>query len=100
MLAAFDSRRVYDVWQKLISDEELYELLLGPFEKELRGIETVGIIPDGPLWHLPFEPLVGADGRFFIERTAVLYAPSITVYREMVQRARTVRAPSRSENRY
>lgn len=71
----------------------LYQLLLGPFEQELRGVATLCIVPDGPLWHLPFEPLVAPDGHFFIERTAVFYAPSITVYREMVQRARTVRAP-------
>jgi CHAT domain-containing protein len=71
----------------------LYQLLLGPFEKELRGVETLCVVPDGPLWHLPFEPLLAPDGRFFVERMAVLYAPSITVYREMAQRARRGRAP-------
>src|SRR5262249_15149457 len=64
----------------------LGRLLLGPFRSELQGVRTVCIVPDGPLWHLPFESLVMPDGRFFIERTAVFYAPSITVYREMMQR--------------
>jgi hypothetical protein len=36
MPATFDSRRVYDVWQKLISDEELYELLLADRHRELK----------------------------------------------------------------
>jgi len=36
MTPAFDSRRVYDVWQKLISDEELYERLLEDRHRELR----------------------------------------------------------------
>jgi hypothetical protein len=36
MSAAFDSRRVYDVWQKLIGDEELYELLLVDRHRELK----------------------------------------------------------------
>jgi hypothetical protein len=36
MLTVFDSRRVYDVWQKLISDEELYELLLVDRHRELK----------------------------------------------------------------
>lgn len=36
MSATFDSRRVYDVWQKLISDEELYELLLADRHRELK----------------------------------------------------------------
>ena len=36
MSAAFDSKRVYDVWQKLIGDEELYELLLADRHRELK----------------------------------------------------------------
>jgi CHAT domain-containing protein len=72
---------------------ELYRLLLAPFDSELRGIKTLCIIPDGPLWQLPFESLVQPDGHFFIERMAVFYAPSITVYREMIRRDRSSRAP-------
>src|SRR5690242_15047747 len=38
MAATFDSKRVYDVWQKLIGDEELYELLLADRHRELQQV--------------------------------------------------------------
>jgi CHAT domain-containing protein/Tfp pilus assembly protein PilF/uncharacterized protein YchJ len=63
----------------------LYDLLLAPAAAELQGVQTVAIIPDGPLWQLPFESLVLPDGRFLIEQMACFYAPSISVYREMVR---------------
>jgi CHAT domain-containing protein/tetratricopeptide (TPR) repeat protein len=72
--------------------KELYRLLIAPFGTELHGVETLCIIPDGPLWQLPFESLLMPDDRFLIETTAVFYAPSITVYREMVRRERSSHA--------
>jgi CHAT domain-containing protein len=72
---------------------QLYQLLLAPFQSQLRGVKTLCIIPDGTLWQLPFESLLQPDGRFFVQRMAVLYAPSITVYREMTLRERAERAP-------
>lgn len=63
----------------------LYDLLIAPAEGELKGAKTIAVIPDGPLWELPFESLVLPDGRFVIEQMACFYAPSITVYREMVR---------------
>src|SRR5258708_6006350 len=62
--------------------------MLAPAAAELKGVKTIGIIPDGPLWQLPFESLVMPDGRFVIERMACFYAPSIAVYREMVRHDR------------
>lgn len=66
----------------------LYDLILAPAAAELKGVKTIAIVPDGPLWQLPFESLVMPDGRFVIERMACFYAPSIAVYREMVRRDR------------
>ncbi len=66
----------------------LYDVILGAAAAELKGVTTIGIIPDGPLWQLPFESLVMPDGRFVIERMACFYAPSIAVYREMVRNDR------------
>src|SRR5260221_14756716 len=63
----------------------LYDLLLAPAAAELQGVRTIAVIPDGPLWQLPFESLVMPDGRFLIEQMACFYAPSISVYREMVR---------------
>src|SRR5205085_5508990 len=59
----------------------LFDLLLAPMD--LRGVRTVCIVPDGPLWELPFEALLAPDGRFFVEHTAPFYAPSIAVYARM-----------------
>lgn len=65
-----------------------YDLLLAPVQSELHGVTVAGIIPDGPLWRLPFESLLMPDGRFVLEKIACFYAPSITVYREMSRRER------------
>jgi CHAT domain-containing protein len=70
----------------------LYDQLLAPLANDLRGITTIGFIPDGALWHLPFEALVAPDGRFVVERLACFYAPSITVSREMSAHRRCKRS--------
>ncbi len=60
----------------------LYRQLLAPAAGLLRGRTRLGIIPDGPLWGLPFPALLAEDGRFLIESRSVYYAPSLTVLRE------------------
>jgi len=62
---------------------KLYDLLLAPVAPQLARARVVCIIPDGPLWQLPFETLIAPDGRFFVERAAPFYASSIAVYAQM-----------------
>lgn len=62
---------------------DLYRLLVEPGDGWLRGIDALVIVPDGPLWELPFQALVDADGRYLIEKTTLSYAPSLSVLREM-----------------
>jgi CHAT domain-containing protein len=62
---------------------KLYDLLLAPLAPQLDGASVVCIVPDGPLWQLPFEALVAPNGRFFVERAVPFYAPSIAVYARM-----------------
>jgi CHAT domain-containing protein len=64
---------------------ELYNLLLKPAAEQLRGKSSIIIVPDGPLWELPFQTLQPAPGRYLIETHAVSYAPSLTVLREMAK---------------
>jgi CHAT domain-containing protein/Tfp pilus assembly protein PilF len=64
---------------------ELYDLLLKPAAAQLQGTTRLVIVPDGPLWNLPFQALQTAPNRFLIETHAVSYAPSLTVLREMVK---------------
>jgi len=42
----------------VVSAGGLYDVLLGPLEKELAAIDKLVIVPDGPLVRLPFELLV------------------------------------------
>jgi CHAT domain-containing protein/tetratricopeptide (TPR) repeat protein len=58
---------------------ELYDLLLGPIEKELADKEELIVIPDGSLGILPFETLLLPDGRWLVERFHVTYLPSFAV---------------------
>src|SRR5262249_23014715 len=62
--------------------QKLYRMLLAPAAAQLAGKSNVVIVPDGPLWNLPFHALVDESGRHLIERFAVSYAPSLTVLRE------------------
>jgi CHAT domain-containing protein/Tfp pilus assembly protein PilF len=62
---------------------QLYDLLLKPAQALLRGKTSLVIAPDDKLWELPFQALLADDDRYVIERSAVSYAPSLTVLREM-----------------
>lgn len=65
----------------------LYDLLIKPAAKQLQGIKSLIIVPDGPLWDLPFQALYGDKG-YLLDDFVVSYAPSLSVLREM-RRKRT-----------
>lgn len=69
-----------------ISARTLYRLVLGPLHTVLQGKTDLVVVPDGMLWDLPFQALQSSAHRYVIEDTAVSYAPSITVLREMMRR--------------
>jgi CHAT domain-containing protein len=58
---------------------ELFELLLGRFAKQLAPGRSLIIVPDGLLSYLPFETLI-QDGRYLIENHNIAYAPSASVF--------------------
>ena len=68
------------------SAAKLYELLLKPALAQLKGKTNLVIVPDDSLWDLPFQALLTSPRRFLIEDTAISYAPSLTVLREMTKR--------------
>lgn len=72
----------------------LYKLLLTPVERDLQGASRVVLVPDGPLWNLPFQALQDGSGGYLLEHHALSYAPSLTVFREL-RRAET--APPAAE---
>jgi CHAT domain-containing protein len=60
---------------------ELYRLLIEPVETYLPSREgsRITIIPNGPLFALPFAGLRDAHGRYLLERYTLEYSPSISV---------------------
>ncbi len=64
---------------------ELYDLLLKPAEAQLNGKTRFVLVPDGPLWELPFQALMPAPNRFLVEEKTISTAPSLTFLREMMR---------------
>ncbi len=65
----------------------LYNLLVKPAEKQLQGVNKLVIVPDGPLWELPFQALHRGQTGYLLEDYAVSYAHSLSVLREMDRKA-------------
>lgn len=61
----------------------LYELLVKPAEKQLLGVSSLTIVPDGPLWDIPFQALHRGQRGYLLEGYAISYAPSLSILREM-----------------
>ena len=64
-------------WEKEARD--LYGLLLQPAEAELQGATALVIVPDGPLWELPFQTLESAADHPLLVDHSIRYAPSLTL---------------------
>jgi CHAT domain-containing protein len=79
-----------------IEAKRLYALLVRPLERDLAGVRALCIVPDEALWRVPFAALMDGQGRFLIERAAVLYAPSMSVYVAMAKRRESGIAPAQS----
>jgi CHAT domain-containing protein/tetratricopeptide (TPR) repeat protein len=72
----------------------LHDLLIAPAAAQIASRPRLVIVPDGPLWELPFQALMPRAGRYLVEDRAVSYVPSLTVLREMHARRRPVGAGS------
>jgi len=67
---------------------ELYSLLVAPAAEQLKGVDTLCIVPDGVLWNVPFQALMSAKEHYLLEDHAIYYAPSLSVLREMSKKER------------
>lgn len=63
--------------------QEWYVKLLKPAEFQLQGKTRLIIVPDGPVWDLPFLALKMPDGRYLVEQYAVSLAPSFNFLRKL-----------------
>jgi CHAT domain-containing protein/Tfp pilus assembly protein PilF len=68
---------------------DLYNLLLQPAASQLAGNKSVCIIPDGPLWNLPFQALRSPNGKYLVEDYAVSYVPSLNVLNSLTTTKRS-----------
>jgi CHAT domain-containing protein len=55
---------------------QLYDLLIAPLRLWTSGKKLLFVVPDGPLWQVPFQALGMPSGQPMIAETAVAYAPS------------------------
>ena len=78
---------------------DLYSLLVRPVAAYLGDKTALCIVPDGPLWQLPFQALETPEEKFLLERHAIYYAPSLMVLREMRKRATHLRSSPVGKNR-
>jgi CHAT domain-containing protein/lipopolysaccharide biosynthesis regulator YciM len=78
------------------SARRLYDLLLKPARAQLGDKTDLVIVPDDELWELPFQALLADDNRYVLEKSAVSYAPSLTVLREMAKARRRRNENSRT----
>ena len=62
---------------------ELYRTLIAPIADLLSQRRSWILVPDGPLWNLPFQALVDARGSYLAEQAAIVYAPSTGAWMEM-----------------
>lgn len=67
--------------------------LFGPVRAPLAASRRLVVVPDGPLWELPFQALKCGPSRYLLEERSIVYAPSFTALREMSAR----RAPASRE---
>ncbi len=63
--------------------KQLYRELIEPIENSAvtTTSEALVILPDGPLYLLPFAGLQDNAGRFLVEKTPIVFAPSRSVFR-------------------
>jgi len=76
---------------------ELHQTLIAPIADLLAKRRSWILIPDGPLWNLPFQALLDPHGTYLAEKAAIVYAPSLAAWLEMSREAESASANGRRE---
>jgi CHAT domain-containing protein/tetratricopeptide (TPR) repeat protein len=61
--------------------QQLYESFVAPVEPLFRGAKKLCIVPDGPLWTIPFHALAVNGSTYLGDRHSVFFAHSLTLLR-------------------
>jgi CHAT domain-containing protein/Tfp pilus assembly protein PilF len=64
---------------------EIFDLLFKDAHSLIQDKDKLVIVPDGPLWEMPFQALLSPRNRYLIQDHAIAYTPSLTVLREMIK---------------
>ena len=67
--------------------QEMFQLLLSPLADELSRYPALIVLPDGPIWDVPFQALQPRPNHYLIEDTAISYAPSLSVLSDTLRRS-------------
>jgi CHAT domain-containing protein len=76
---------------------DLHQTLIAPIADLLSKRHSWIVIPDGPLWNLPFQALLDSRGTYLAEKAAIVYAPSIAAWMEMSRNPATAASDERRE---
>jgi CHAT domain-containing protein len=78
------------------SARALHQTLIAPIADLVAKRRSWILVPDGPLWNLPFQALLDARGSYLAEQAAIVYAPSTAAWMEM---SRTPQSSSTNSRR-
>ncbi len=70
--------------------EEAWQTLVAPAAEHLSGARTVAVIPEGPLYRLPFSALFDGE-RWLVERWELVVTPSLNVLDALLEREAVAR---------
>jgi CHAT domain-containing protein/tetratricopeptide (TPR) repeat protein len=76
---------------------DLHRTLIAPIADLVSKRRSWILVPDGPLWNLPFQALVDARGSYLAEQAAIVYAPSTAAWLEMSRPAHATSASGRRD---
>ncbi|HKH44783.1 MAG TPA: CHAT domain-containing protein [Thermoanaerobaculia bacterium] len=70
-----------DTLENAALGRDLYDVLVGPFRQLVSDAETLILVPDGPLYDLPFAALTDPHTAHYLVREKALgYSPSATIH--------------------
>jgi CHAT domain-containing protein/tetratricopeptide (TPR) repeat protein len=78
LVTALRAAVVTDAPEQRDLSQQLYRLLVGPVAADLGAADRLIVVPDGPLFHLPFAALHDG-GAYLIQKHAIACAPSASL---------------------
>lgn len=71
----------------IVDGSRVWRERMAPLAEALDGVEALIVIPSGAMLGVPVEPLVDDTGTFLVDKYAISYVPSATVFTWLTERA-------------